>query len=325
MMELRLSVRHHGDRATIHIGGEIDLATCPQLQAVVVDLVDRGCYQLILDLEQVSFMDCAGIGVLVDARRRVQEARRFCEAGQAQTAGVAGAGADRNDNGAPNRHPRRGGNNADHVAACCRIPRGLSCCPPQPSPAACSLPTAAGGGAGLPRCPNRAGAIALAERVCAELGSNAEIQVLEIADQQAAEQARSLGSPTIRVDGRDVEPGAEECVEYLHLSALSGQAQPARAPEEVWLRQALQDAQVRRRQLDVAALAAEVAAFLDQVGRRGDRRQAELPAVRLLGGRGPAPAMRAAELGIDPTPWLDVVAAVFRLYADALKRPNNGT
>ena len=92
MMELRLSVRHHGDRATIHIGGEIDLATCPQLQAVVVDLVDRGCYQLILDLEQVSFMDCAGIGVLVDAAARPR-ARRFCEAGQAQTAGVAGAGA----------------------------------------------------------------------------------------------------------------------------------------------------------------------------------------------------------------------------------------
>ena len=73
MMELRLSVRHHGDRATIHIGGEIDLATCPQLQAVVVDLVDRGCHQLIVDLERVSFLDCAGIRVLVDARRRVQE------------------------------------------------------------------------------------------------------------------------------------------------------------------------------------------------------------------------------------------------------------
>lgn len=73
MRELRLSVRHHGDRATIHIGGEIDLATCPQLQAVVVDLVDRGCHQLIVDLEQVSFLDCAGIRVLVDARCRVQE------------------------------------------------------------------------------------------------------------------------------------------------------------------------------------------------------------------------------------------------------------
>jgi anti-anti-sigma factor len=72
MMELGLSVRHHGDRATIHIGGEIDLATCPLLQAIVVDLVDRGCHQLTIDLERVSFLDCAGIRVLVDARRRVQ-------------------------------------------------------------------------------------------------------------------------------------------------------------------------------------------------------------------------------------------------------------
>ena len=73
MMELNLSVRHHGDRATIQVGGELDLATCPQLQAVLVELVDRGCHHLILDLEQVTFLDCAGIGVLVDARRRAQE------------------------------------------------------------------------------------------------------------------------------------------------------------------------------------------------------------------------------------------------------------
>src|SRR4029450_14101371 len=73
MMELGLSVRHHGDLATIHIRGEIDLATCPLLQAIVVDLVDRGCHQLIVDLERVSFLDCGGIRVLVDARRRVQE------------------------------------------------------------------------------------------------------------------------------------------------------------------------------------------------------------------------------------------------------------
>ena len=179
----------------------------------------------------------------------------------------------------------------------------------------------------FPGCPNRAGAIALAERVCAELGSNAEIQVLEITDQQAAEQARSLGSPTIRVDGRDVEPGAEECVEYLHTCRLyQGKHSLRGLPEEVWLRQALQDAQVRRRQLDVAALAAEVAAFLDQVP-AGEEMGAKLNC-RLFGfleAEVLPPAMRAAELGIDPTPWLDVVAAVFRLYADALKRPNNGT
>jgi anti-sigma B factor antagonist len=72
-MDLKLAVQDHGDHATIEVGGEIDLATCPRLQAVLADLVDRGFHQLIVDLEQVSFLDCAGIGVLVDARRRVQE------------------------------------------------------------------------------------------------------------------------------------------------------------------------------------------------------------------------------------------------------------
>ena len=73
MMELRALRPGPRRPCPIQIGGEIDLATGPQLQAVVVDLVDRGCHQLIFDLEQVSFMDCAGIGVLVDARWRVQE------------------------------------------------------------------------------------------------------------------------------------------------------------------------------------------------------------------------------------------------------------
>lgn len=72
MMELDLSVRHHGDRATVQVGGEIDLATCPQLRAALIELADRGCQQVIVDLERVSFLDCAGIGALVAARRRIQ-------------------------------------------------------------------------------------------------------------------------------------------------------------------------------------------------------------------------------------------------------------
>ena len=97
----------------------------------------------------------------------------------------------------------------------------------------------------FPGCPNRPGAIALAEGVCAELASTAEIKVRDISDQRAADQARSLGSPTIRVDGRDVEPGAEQCVEYLHTCRLyQGKHSLRGLPEEIWLRQALQDAQV---------------------------------------------------------------------------------
>ncbi|HKO86223.1 MAG TPA: STAS domain-containing protein, partial [Actinomycetota bacterium] len=52
-MELRLSVQHHEDRALIRLGGEVDLAACPQLRAVLVELVDRGFHQLTIDLQQV--------------------------------------------------------------------------------------------------------------------------------------------------------------------------------------------------------------------------------------------------------------------------------
>jgi hypothetical protein len=178
----------------------------------------------------------------------------------------------------------------------------------------------------FPGCPNRAAAIALAERVCAELAGNAEIQVRDICDQQAADQARSLGSPTIRVDGRDVEPGAEDCVEYLHSCRLyQGEHSLRGLPEEAWLRQALQDAQARRRQLDAAAVAAEVATFVEQVP-TAEGLGATLNHLLLgfLETEILPQATRAAELGIDPTPWLDVVTAVLRRYADALERPHTG-
>jgi hypothetical protein len=177
-----------------------------------------------------------------------------------------------------------------------------------------------------PGCPHRAGAIALAERVCAELAGNTEIRVIEIPDQQAADQARFLGSPTIRVDGRDVEPGADQCVEYLCSCRLyQGEHSLRPLPEEVWVRQALQDAQARRREPDLSALDAEITAFLNQVpvvegiGARLNRLLFGFVEAELL-----PHATRAAELGIDPTPWLDVIAKVLRRYADGLERPGHG-
>ena len=150
--------------------------------------------------------------------------------------------------------------------------------------------------------------------------------MIDIPDRQAAEQARFLGSPTIRVDGRDVEPDAELCVEYICSCRLyQGQHSLRGLPEEAWVRQALQDAQARRREPDLAALDAELAAFLDQAA-VAEGIGAKLN--RLLFGFWEAEvlpqAMRAAELGIDPTPLLEVVATVLRIYADGLERTDHG-
>ena len=95
-------------------------------------------------------------------------------------------------------------------------------------------------------CPHRDAALALVERVCGQLGGDIEIRVVEVADQQAAEQARFLGSPTIRVDGRDIEPGAERNYEYVHGCRLyQGEHSLRGLPEEAWLRQALPNPQAR--------------------------------------------------------------------------------
>jgi hypothetical protein len=178
-----------------------------------------------------------------------------------------------------------------------------------------------------PGCPNRDAAIALVQRVCAQLDGPVEVRVVEIPDQQAAEAARFLGSPTIRVDGRDVEPDAEQCVEYIHSCRLyQGEHSLRGLPEEAWVCQALQDAEARRRDLDVAALANEIAAYLDQVpAAEGIGAKLNRLLFGLLEAEVLPQAMRAAELGIDPTPLLDVVAAVLRRYADALQRPDHGT
>jgi hypothetical protein len=176
-------------------------------------------------------------------------------------------------------------------------------------------------------CPERDAAIALVHRACVELGSSAEIRVIDIPDQQAAEQARFLGSPTIRVDGRDVDPDADRYAEYICSCRIyQGQHGPRGLPEEAWVHQALQDAQVRRREVDLAAVNAEMTGLLDQVsaaegiGIKLNRLLSGFFEVEVL-----PQAMRAAELGIDPTPWLDVIANVLRRYANRLERPDHGT
>ena len=178
----------------------------------------------------------------------------------------------------------------------------------------------------FPGCPNRDAAIALAERVCQELGCDAEIQVLDVADQQAAERTRCLGSPTIRIDGLDVEPGAAQRAGYTHACRLYPGGQGLRGvPDERWVRQALRAAQARR-ELGPGAIAAEAAAYLDQVA-AGKEIGAKLN--HLLFGFVAAEvlpqASRAADLGIDPTPGLEVVIAVLRMYANALQRPDDDT
>ena len=92
-------------------------------------------------------------------------------------------------------------------------------------------------------CPHYPATLALVERVQGEVGLDTELRTTLIVDQAAADQARFPGSPTVRVDGHDVEPGSEPATEYLvgcRLYRLEHRF--AGQPEERWIREALQRA-----------------------------------------------------------------------------------
>ena len=59
-------------------------------------------------------------------------------------------------------------------------------------------------------CPNYLGARELVERVAADLGIEAEVRLVEVQTPADAQRLRFLGSPTIRLNGRDVEPDADK-------------------------------------------------------------------------------------------------------------------
>lgn len=89
-------------------------------------------------------------------------------------------------------------------------------------------------------CPNHETARELVERIAAEVDVTAEIQLVTVPDADAAARERFLGSPTVRIDGDDVEPGAEDRCEYVLACRIYRTDQGfAGQPDEAWLRQAL--------------------------------------------------------------------------------------
>lgn len=71
-MDLDLNVRNKGDHAVLEVGGEIDVYTAPRLREKLIELVDGGVRNLVIDLERVDFLDSTGLGVLVGGLKRMR-------------------------------------------------------------------------------------------------------------------------------------------------------------------------------------------------------------------------------------------------------------
>ena len=61
-------------RVVVHVHGELDATTAPILKVRLVDIIDdQGNRQVVLDLRRVTVVDAAGLFVLADALKRMDD------------------------------------------------------------------------------------------------------------------------------------------------------------------------------------------------------------------------------------------------------------
>jgi anti-sigma B factor antagonist len=71
--KLGIRLQGRGDRRTLALTGEMDLATAPALEGAVIRLCKDGIKQLVLDLSQLEFIDGSGLHAVSAARLTCQE------------------------------------------------------------------------------------------------------------------------------------------------------------------------------------------------------------------------------------------------------------
>jgi anti-sigma B factor antagonist len=70
--QLRIDSRSEDGRLVIRLDGELDMASAPLLEAALEDAETDATSELVLDLEQLRFMDSTGLRIILLARARRQ-------------------------------------------------------------------------------------------------------------------------------------------------------------------------------------------------------------------------------------------------------------
>jgi anti-anti-sigma factor len=65
-----IAAAKEGDSDVICVEGELDLSECPRLERALQKAEASRAIRILLDLEKLTFIDAAGLGVLVMARHR---------------------------------------------------------------------------------------------------------------------------------------------------------------------------------------------------------------------------------------------------------------
>lgn len=71
-MELSVTTSRQDDVSVVTVVGEVDVYTAAQLRSTLDEEIAAGHAQLVVDLDEVSFLDSTGLGVLVGRLKLVR-------------------------------------------------------------------------------------------------------------------------------------------------------------------------------------------------------------------------------------------------------------
>ena len=95
-------------------------------------------------------------------------------------------------------------------------------------------------------CPNYEALLPHLRELVASSGADTDIELVRVEDADTAERKRFLGSPTVRVNGEDVEPNADQRTDFgLTCRVFATPAGLRGAPADEWVLAALAGRQSR--------------------------------------------------------------------------------
>lgn len=72
-MDLEIDIVNKKEKSIIYLFGEIDLYTAPKLKKAILPLTEKSGYQIVVDFDEVNYMDSTGLGVFISVLKSTKE------------------------------------------------------------------------------------------------------------------------------------------------------------------------------------------------------------------------------------------------------------
>jgi anti-sigma B factor antagonist len=72
-VDIKVDTKQFKKGYVITVQGEIDVYTSPRVKETINELIEKENYNLIINLEDVRYIDSTGLGVLIGALKKVRE------------------------------------------------------------------------------------------------------------------------------------------------------------------------------------------------------------------------------------------------------------